>query len=37
VFLFYHSQLAALGGLAVNLLIYLALRYMIQSEEALAT
>ncbi len=36
VFLFYHSQLAALGGLAVNLLFYLALRYMILREEALA-
>lgn len=36
VLLFYHSQLAALGGLAVNLLFYLALRYMILREEALA-
>ncbi len=34
VFLFYHSQLAALSGLAVNLLLYLALRYMILHEEA---
>lgn len=37
VFLFLQAQLAALGGLAVNLLIYLALRYMIQREEAIAT
>lgn len=34
VFVFYDSQLAALTGLAVSLLIYVALRYAIAREEA---
>lgn len=34
VYLFYYSQLAALSGLAANMLLYLALRYMILHEEA---
>jgi hypothetical protein len=36
VFTFYDSQLAALTGLAVSLLIYVALRYAISQEEAQA-
>jgi len=32
VFIFYSSQLAALGGLFINLLIYVALRYMASEE-----
>ena len=36
VFIFYSSQLAAIGGLFINILIYVALRYMAsqESEEA---
>ena len=33
LFVFYHDQFAALNGLAVDLLFYLALRYMIRREE----
>jgi hypothetical protein len=36
-FLFLESQLAALGGLAVDLLLYLALSYMIRREQERAT
>lgn len=34
VFVFYHDQFAALSGLAVDLLLYAALRYVIGREEA---
>ncbi|UCF05577.1 MAG: hypothetical protein JSV33_00650 [bacterium] len=33
IFIFYHSQFSALGGLLVNALVYVALRYMISREE----
>ena len=33
LFVFYNDQFAALGGLAIDLLFYLALRYMIRREE----
>ncbi len=35
LFVFYNAQFTALGGLAVDLLFYLALRYMIRREEEL--
>ena len=36
VFVFYDAQFTALGGLAIDLLFYLALRYMIRREEDLS-
>jgi hypothetical protein len=35
VFMFYYSELAALGGLLVHILVYFALRLLISREEEL--
>lgn len=37
VFMFYYSELAALGGLLIHLLLYVALRILISQEEGIST